>query len=126
VGYERQVPGIAPDLNLWAQYYVEYLPQHAAYLSTLPEGAPARKEFRHLLTLRVTKLLFRQSMRATLLAVYSPSDKDGYLNPSISYKVADCCSLAVGGNFFLGIDDYTFLNQLQNNANAYAALQYGF
>jgi hypothetical protein len=45
---------------------------------------------------------------------------------ALRYKVADCCSLAIGGSFFLGIDDYTFLNQLQNNSNAYAALQYGF
>jgi hypothetical protein len=126
VGYERQLPAIAADLNFWAQYYVEYLPHYAAYLSTLPEGAPARDEFRHLATLRVSKLLLRQTMRASVLAVYSPSDKDGYVNPSVSYKVADCCSLAVGGNFFFGTVDYTFLSQLQNNSNAYAALQYGF
>ena len=31
-----------------------------------------------------------------------------------------------GTDFFFGTEDYTFLNQLQNNSNAYAALQYGF
>lgn len=126
VGYERQLPMIAADLNFWAQYYVEYLPQYAAYLSTLPPGAPTRDQLRHLVTLRISKLLFRQNMRVSVLAVYSPSDNDGYLNPTVSYKVADCCSLAVGGNFFSGLAHYTFLSQLQNNSNAYAALQYGF
>lgn len=126
VGYERQFPGLADDLTFWAQYYVEYLPHYDEYLSTLPEGFPARDEFRHLVTLRITKLLFGQNMTASVVSVYSPSDKDGYVRPSIGYRVADCCSVTVGGNFFFGDKDYTFLYQLQNNANAYAALQYGF
>jgi hypothetical protein len=126
VGYERQFPGLSEGLTLWAQYYLEYLPHYDAYLSTLPEGFPAREEFRHLVTLRITQLLFGQNMNASLVTVYSPSDRDGYVRPSIGYRVADCCSVTVGGNFFFGDKDYTFLYQLQNNANAYAALQYGF
>lgn len=126
VGYERELPAVASDLSFWAQYYVEYMRNFQAYELNLPDGIPARTKLRHLVTLRLTKLLFSQTMTASLLTVFSPSDKDAYLRPVIDYKTADCCSLTIGGNFFFGAEDYTFLNQLQNNANVYAAMQYAF
>jgi hypothetical protein len=126
VGYERELPAIVQDLSFWAQYYAEYMRSYKAYESNLPDGIPARTKIRHLVTLRITKLLFSQTMTASLLTVFSPSDKDAYLRPVIDYKTGDCCSLTVGGNFFFGKDDYTFLYQLQNNANVYAAMHYAF
>ena len=126
VGYERELPVIAQDLSFWAQYYAEYMKSYKAYEANLPDGIPARTKIRHLVTLRLTKLLLSQTMTASLLTAYSPSDKDAYLRPVIDYKTADCCSLTIGGNFFFGSEDYTFLNQLQNNANVYAAMHYAF
>ncbi|MCG8420962.1 MAG: hypothetical protein MJE77_23825 [Proteobacteria bacterium] len=126
IAYERQLPKIARDLTVSGQYYLEWMIYHDEYISTLPMASVPRDQFRHIVTLRITKLLFSQNLTASFLTVYSPSDADIYLRPTFDYAIADCCNLMAGGNFFFGADDHTMLNQFQNNNNVYGALRYGF
>ncbi len=46
---------------------------------------PARDHFRHLTTVRLTKLLMNQNLWLSLFTYYSPSDKDAHLRPNVNY-----------------------------------------
>lgn len=123
LGYEQEA---APDFTVAVQYYLEHMLDHADYRWTLPAGAPEADKDRHLVTLRLTKLQFRQNLKLSLFTFYSPSDKDAYLRPNIHYKIDDHWSAEVGGNVFVGEDDHTFFGQFEKNSNVYAGLRYGF
>ncbi len=125
-GYEMDLPEIARDLTVGAQYYVELMMDHGAYRRSLPAGARAADGDRHVVTGRITKLLYNQTLAVSLFAYYSPSDHDAYLRPAVAYEIDDHWSVEVGGNVFLGEDDHTFFGQLQDNSNVYAALRWAF
>jgi hypothetical protein len=108
------------------QYYVEWMMDCDAYRRSLPPGAAAADEDRHLVTFRLTKLLMNQNLRLSLFAYYSPTDCDSYLRPNVSYKIDDHWTAEVGGNVFFGANRHTFFGQFANNTNVYAALRYGF
>ena len=92
-GFERDVGSLFPgdgwarDLTLGAQYYLEHMLDHGDYRRTLPPGSRARDENRHLLTLRLTKLLLNQNLTLGLFTYWSPSDRDFYLRPRAHYKI---------------------------------------
>jgi hypothetical protein len=123
LGYEQE---IAMNLTLGAQYYLERMLDHEAFVRTLPVGAPVQDENRHVLTARLTWLTRKQTLEWSLFAFYSPSDRDAYLRPQVTYDVSDAWTGEFGGSFFLGADDNTFFGQFQDNNNVYAALRYGF
>ena len=123
VGYERE---LWTDFTIRAQYYLEHMLDFSAYRASLPAGAPKRDELRHLLFLRLTQLLRYQTVELSLVAFYSPSDEDGYLNPQASYKITDQWSIAMGANVFWGRKDSTSFGQLDNNDNLYLRLRYSF
>jgi hypothetical protein len=91
-GYTQEV---GKDFTAGLQYYIEHMMDYGEYLDSLP-GGPARDEDRHLVTLRLTKLLMNQNLRCSLFTYYSPTDKDVYMG------------------------------QFQNNSNIYAAVRYSF
>ncbi len=122
VGYTQEV---GRDLTAGVQYYVEQMLDYGSYRRTLP-GGPARDEFRHLTTLRLTKLLMNQNLRLSLFTYYSPSDQDVYLRPIANYKASDNLAIEVGANIFAGDQPYTFFNQFHNNTNIYTAIRYSF
>ena len=123
LGYSQE---IGTDFTAGVQYYVEQMLDYGSYEDTLPAGMPARDEFRHVTTLRLTKLLMSQNLRLSLFTYYSPSDEDVYMRPIANYKASDQLSLEIGSNIFFGDDDYTFFNQFQNNTNLYTAVRYSF
>ena len=123
VGYERE---LLPEFTGSVQYYLERMIDHAAYLKTLPSGFPAFKENRHVLTLRLTRLMMNQNLTLTLFNFYSPSDEDGYLRPKINYKFTDDWQGEIGANFFYGLRDHTFFGQFKDNSNVYVALRFGY
>jgi hypothetical protein len=86
----------------------------------------ARDEHRHLLTLRLTKLLMNQNLILSLFAYYSPSDNDGYLRPKAKYKLSDHWQIDGGLNLFFGKEEHTFWGRFQDNTNAYIGLRYSF
>jgi len=123
VGYEQE---IARNLTAGVQYYVEWMMDYGGYRRMLPAGVRARDEFRHLVTLRLTKLLMSQNLKLSFFAYYSPSDDDAYLRPKIHYKIDDHWAAEIGGNIFLGARDHTFFGMFERDTNAYAAVRYSF
>ena len=121
-GYTQEV---GRDFTAGLQYYIEHIMDYSQYLDNLP-GGPARDEDRHLVTLRLTKLLMNQNLRCSLFTYYSPTDKDVYMRPNLNYKASDNVALEVGANIFFGDYPNTFFGQFENNSNIYAAVRYSF
>lgn len=122
-GFEKE---LARDFTAGFQYYLEWMLDHSDYESSLPPGAVRKDEYRHVMTLRLTRLMMHQNLRLSLFIYYSPSDEDSYFRPKIHYKVSDRWSVEAGGNIFTGEDDHTFFAQFENNTNAYTGVRYNF
>ena len=122
LGYTQE---IGRDFTAGIQYYVEQMLDFSQYKSNLQSG-PARDRDRHLITLRLTKLLMNQNLRCSLFTYYCPSDKDVHMRPNVNYKLNDNLALEVGGNIFFGDYPNTFFGQFQNNTNVYVGLRYSF
>ncbi len=122
-GFERE---LAHDLTGGFQYYLEWMQEYDTYKSTLPAGTVAKDEYRHVLTLRLTRLLMNQNLRLSLFTYYSPSDQDGYFRPKVHYKVTDQWAVETGANIFFGKYYNTFFGQFQYNTNAYAGIRWSF
>ncbi len=125
-GYEQDLPEIARDLTVGAQYYAEWMMDYGAYERALPPGVAGRDRIRHVVTFRIRKLLLNQNLTLSLFAYYSPSDSDAYLRPKLSYRIDDHWTVEVGANVFFGVREHTFFGQFRDNSNVYAALRYGF
>ncbi len=125
-GYSRDLPRLAQDFTVGAQYYVEHMMNHGSYRRTLPGGTPEAEENRHLFTLRLTKLLLNQDMKLSLFAFWSPSDRDAYLRPHVSYDITDRWRVDGGANIFLGEKGHTQFGQFDRNNNLYVGLRYSF
>jgi hypothetical protein len=123
VGYERE---LRPDFIAGFQYYLEQLLDYGDYRRALPGAAPTRDESRHVITLRLTRLLLHQNLELSFFGYWSPSDRDAYLRPHVGYQLDDNWSIAAGANFFMGSDETTFFGQFERNSNVYFALRYGF
>jgi hypothetical protein len=122
-GYEQE---LARDFTVGVQYYLELMSDYGAYKQTLPRGSQAADEYRHVITLRLTKLLMYQNLRLSLFTFYSPSDQDVYMRPNIHYRITDHWSAEVGANIFLGEKDYTFFGQFENDTNVYSGVRWSF
>jgi hypothetical protein len=122
VGYAQE---IGKDFTAAVQYYVEQMLDYSRYKANLI-SSPARDEYRHLTTLRLTKLLMNQNLRCSLFTYYSPSDRDVYMRPNVNYKVSDNLAVEAGANIFFGDYSHTFFGQFQNNTNIYTAVRYSF
>ena len=123
VGYEQEV---ARNFTAGVQYYLELMMDHDAYTRTLPPGMHARDEDRHVVTLRLTKLLMSQNLKLALFTYYSPSDGDAHFRPKIHYKINDHWSAEAGANVFVGNHDHTFFGQFKDNTNVFAGLRWSF
>lgn len=121
-GYTRE---IGRDFTAGLQYYVEQMLDFGDYKRNLIFST-SRDEFRHVWTLRLTKLLMNQNLRCSLFTYYSPSDKDAYLRPNLHYKASDNLAVEVGANIFFGDYPHSFFAQFQNNTNMYVGLRYSF
>ncbi|MEE8317215.1 MAG: hypothetical protein V3R70_11755, partial [Syntrophobacteria bacterium] len=123
VGFEKEV---ASELTAGIQYYIERMFDYDAYLLVLPPGSPVKDENRHVITLRLTRLLMNQNLRLSLFNFYSPSDEDGYLRLNSTYKVTDAWQVEAGGNFLYGESNDTFFGQFQDASNLYAGLRFSY
>jgi len=122
-GYTRDLGG---DASLGLQYEVEEMLHHASYRKGLASGDPVRDEFRHLLTMRLTKLFNAQTIETSLFVFYSPSDMDAYLRPNSSYKVTDNWKVTAGANIILGKNEFTDFGTFRRNDNIYMRVRYSF
>jgi hypothetical protein len=124
IGYERQV---ATNLTVNGQWQADYMLDHDIYeMQQSGAGAYVRDEVRHLVTTRITKLLYDELLTLSLFVFYSPTDEDGYLRASADYKYTDEINLAVGANVFDGNYAATDFGQFMKNDNLYVKLTYGF
>ena len=122
-GYEREV---AKNLTAGLQYYLEWMMDYDGYKAGVPSTGTARDELRHVLSLRLTKMLMNQNLMLGLFTFYSPSDNDTYLRPNITYKLSDHWMLIANGNIFIGEDEHTFFGQFENNSNVNLGVRYSF
>lgn len=122
-GFERE---LAHDFTCGLQYYLEWMQKYDAYNNSIPDGTAAGDEYRHVLTLRLTRLFMNQNLRLSLFTYYSPSDQDGYFRPKVHYKVTDQWAIETGANIFFGKEDNTFFGQFKDNTNAFAGLRWSF
>lgn len=114
-------------MTVAAQYYLEHMLDFNKYKQALrdmmmPDDS-ARDEDRHTFTLRITWMLMNQNLVLSCFTRYSPSDKDIYLKPVATYKISDRWQAALGGDIFIGDEEYTFLGQFENNSNVHASLR---
>jgi len=122
VGFTQE---IGKDFTAGLQYYVEHILDYNQHKNSSPSGL-TRDRDRHLITVRLTKLLMSQNLRCSLFTYFSPSDKDVYMRPNINYKVNDNLAVEAGANIFFGDYPSTFFGQFQNDTNIYTALRYSF
>lgn len=122
VGYQRE---LAEDLSLGLQYYAEIPTQHDAYLRSLPPRFPARRSYRDLVMMRVTRLLERQALRLSLVAFYSPVEHDSLIQPEVSYRLTDDLTATLGANVFGG-GPTTSLGRFDADDNVYFWVRYNF
>jgi len=125
IGYKRD---LGNDLTIGFQYNLEHMQDYDEYKATYPFS---NKEYmadenREVTTLRLTKLLNRQTVRLDLFTYYSPTDDDGYLRPKVSYDWTDNLNVAMGGNVFFGDKEHTFFGQLEDNSNLYFRMRYSY
>ena len=125
-GYSQDMPRIASDFTVGVQYYLEHMLNYGSYRRSLPPGMPRADETRHVLTLRLTKLLMNQDLRLELFTFYSPSDDDVYLRPHVSYDVTDRLRVDAGANVFIGDEDHTQFGQFERDSNVYVGLRCSF
>ena len=122
-GYEREV---VKNLTAGMQYYMEWMMDYDGYLGGVPSADTARDEVRHVLTLRLTKMLMNQNLMIGLFTFYSPSDNDAYFRPNVTYKLTDHWTVTANGNIFVGEDRHTFFGQFEDNSNVNLGVRYSF
>jgi len=122
-GYERE---IGSDFTAAVQYYLEFMLDHDDYINGVPNSSTARDEARHVLTLRLTKMLMNQNLILGFFIFYSPTDQDAYFRPVVTYKLTDRWTVSANANFFAGKYDYTFFGQFKDASNINLALRYSF
>jgi len=121
LGYEKELKA---DLTASFQYYLERTDDFEAFKRTLPESIT--KENRQVLTARFTHRALRQTLTSSLFVFYSPSDKDAYFKPSISYRYSDNWQMSAGANVFLGESQQSFFGQHEDNSNLWLRMRYNF
>jgi hypothetical protein len=123
-GFEKE---LGKNFTGGFQYYVELMDDFEEYeAQAQPTDDLKRDEVRHLLTLRLTKLLMNQNLILSLFTYYSPSDNDFYTRPKIKYKYSDSLVFELGGNIFGGSNEHTFFGQFEKNSNVFTAIRYSF
>ena len=124
VGYNKDLDN---NLRIGFQYYLEQMQNYREYENNLPANYEYKQEEnRHVTTLRITKELYRQTLKLDLFTFYSLSDEDGYLRPTVSYDWTDNINLSAGGNVFFGDENYTQYASMEDNSNLYLRLRYSY
>ncbi|WP_440874761.1 hypothetical protein [Thalassotalea sp. PLHSN55] len=120
LGYEQE---LAKDLTVSTQYYLEKTLDYDNYQLSHPNKDEAVAEHRHVLTTRLRYATHQQNVLYNLFAFYSPTDNDGYIKPSITYRYSDDISFSVGANLFFGQQVHTFFAQHKDNSNAWLRMR---
>lgn len=112
LGYEQEV---GKELTGSLQYYVERTRDFA----TAASGADRDRD---LLTLRLSKRLWQQTLTLNGFVFYSPSQNDNYTRLCASWKASDEWRWDMGANLFGGAEN-SFFGQFAGNENFYLSLR---
>jgi len=123
VGFEREV---MKNFTASAQFYIEQTKNYDQFIAHSATPETEVKENRQLLTFRLTYRAFQQKLIYRLFTFYSPTDNDGYLKPSITYRYNDQWIFSGGANLFWGNKKHTFFGQHQQNTNAWLRVKAQF
>jgi len=123
LGFEREA---VSNFNVGVQYFLEWTQDHDELIdnSSMPEFEP--DEYRHLFTTRLTYRAMMDKLIWSLFVFYSPSDKDYYLRPKLTYRRSDQWTFDAGLSLFGGDEEHTFFGQLDDNSNAYVRVRYNY
>ncbi len=122
-GYSKD---LGNDLQIGFQYLYEQKLNYQNYIDNLLPGDYFWDEYRHLVTNRITKLLLNQNLTVSLFVFYSPSDKDGYIRPSVGYNASDRLNITLGADLPWGEDETTEFGQMKKNKNVFFRIRYSF
>lgn len=122
-GYEKD---FGSDFKIGLQYLYEQRLDYDNYRAGLLPADFVLNETRHLITQRITKLYKNQTLAVSLFSFYSPTDRDGYVRPGLSYAMTDRWKMTLGANLPWGEDDSTEFGQMKKNKNVYIRLRYNF
>lgn len=122
-GYDRD---LGDDTSAGLQYLFEEIIQYQRYKDALFDADPVDSEFRHMITVRLTKMAMGQTMKGVLFCFYSPTDEDIYLRPSYEYDISDRWKLTLGANIIWGDEHNSEFGQMRKNSNIYGRLRYSF
>ncbi len=114
----------AGDFTAGVQYYAEKMMDYDDYVRTLDPGFPAKDKTRELYSIRLTRFLHYQTVKLSLFAFYSPTDRDYFVNPEVKYNISDNLWTNIGANLFGGEQPHTFLGQFRHDDNIYWNIRY--
>ncbi|MFC1752263.1 hypothetical protein ACFL96_02590 [Thermoproteota archaeon] len=123
LGYAKD---LGNDLRVGFQYLYERRLDYDNYISSLVMGDYFWDKHRHLVTNRITKMYKNQTVMVSLFTFFSPSDRDGYLRPTVSYEMSDQWRVTLGANLAWGEDDITEFGQMRKNKNIFLRVRYSF
>lgn len=123
LGYERE---LTAGLTGSVQYYLEHTKDYHALRENAADAETLVSENRQLLTLRLTHSALQQRLMSRLFLFYSPTDKDAYLKPSVSYRYSDQWQFSGGANVFVGKHQYSFFGQHEDNSNLWLRVRYNY
>jgi len=123
VGYETE---LMKNFTVSMQYYLEHTKNYDQFRSSSFYPQQIVDENRQLITLRFRYSAMQQKLIYSLFTFYSPTDEDGYLKPSMTYRHNDQLSYSAGANIFWGKDNFSFFGQHQDNSNAWLRIRYQF
>ncbi|MCP4633275.1 MAG: hypothetical protein GY855_10145, partial [candidate division Zixibacteria bacterium] len=124
IGFEKQ---LALHLTANIQWQASFMTDHDIYSQQQSgAGGYVREEVHHLVTTRITKLLYSELLKLSGFVFYSPDDEDSYIRFSAEYKYTDEVRVTIGGNLFDGKEVSTEFGQFQKNDNVFAKATYGF
>ncbi len=123
IGYETEV---FKNLTASLQFYLEQTKHYNAFIEHSANPVIEVDENRQLLTVRLRYSTMQQKLIYAFFSFYSPTDNDGYLKPSISYRQNDVWSYSAGANIFWGKENFSFFGQHQDNSNVWLRVRYQF
>jgi len=123
LGFEREA---ITNFNIGVQYYLEWTQDHDELIENSPTPEFEPDEYRHMFTTRLTYRAMMDKLMWSLFVFYSPSDKDYYVRPKLTWRHSDQWTLEGGLSLFGGADEHTFFGQLDDNSNAYVRVRYNF
>ncbi|PIE43184.1 MAG: hypothetical protein CSA50_06295 [Gammaproteobacteria bacterium] len=123
LGYQQE---LIKNLTGSMQAYVEWTMQHDELIANSPFPEYEVDEFRQVLSVRLTHRAMMDNLTSSLMVFVSPSDKDYFLMPSLTYRVNDNLSGEIGGRLLGGRHELTFYGQHKTNTNLYGRIRMRF